>query len=129
MKVSASAAPARPSHDVNSSMAKEPHSDNLQSDLQWLDDRVTRVDAASALARAILACPPDIREGLLETALEHQRAGPPVPPFTDLMADAAHWADLASQSELKAYMVVCFTRVSPAEQQAFLAMVQGRVAA
>lgn len=129
MKVSASAAPRGPSNDVGQSASKNPPSDDLQSDLQWLDDRVSRVDAASALVCAILTCPPDIREGLLEAALEHQRAGQPMPPFTTLPAQAAYWGDMARQSELKVYLVVCFNRLLPAEQQAFLATVQGRAAA
>lgn len=101
----------------------------VRESLDWLDATLARVDAASRLSAAIVACHPDDREGLLEAALDHLRAGQPVPPFTGVMAEAALWADWASPAELKAYCLATYTRMRPADQRAFLGFVKGRAAA
>lgn len=80
------------------------------------------------MSRAIVACHPEDREALLEAALGYLRAGPPVPPFTGVMAEASQWADWASPAERKAYALACFTRLSPADRGAFLGYVQGEAA-
>lgn len=105
-------------------LAGATEADTLHSWVEWLDDTVNRLDAARALSRAIVACHPEDREALLEAALAHLRAGPPVPPFTGVMAEASHWADWASPAELKAYALACFNRLPPADRSAFLGYVQ-----
>ena len=42
---------------------------------------------------------------------------------------AAHWVDIASVGELKAYALTSFTRLSPRGHSAFLGNVQRRAAA
>lgn len=102
---------------------------DLQGYLDWLDHTLARVDAASALSPAIIACDPNEREDLLEAALAHLRAGQPLPPFMGVLASATFWADCASRAELKACTLACFTRLSPSDRNAFLNHVQKEVAA
>ena len=58
-----------------------------------------------------------------------EEAGQPIAPLFDHMDAAAHWADMASTGELKAYALASFNRLSPGNQAAFLDYVQGRAAA
>ncbi|MCF3595465.1 hypothetical protein LZG00_15845 [Rhodobacteraceae bacterium LMO-12] len=63
-----------------------------------------------------------------ETALA-EGAGQPIAPLYSDMDEAAFWADMASEGELKAYALASFTRLSQGNQAAFLDYVQGRAAA
>lgn len=56
-------------------------------------------------------------------------AGAPVAPLSDLMDEAAFWADMADPAEVEAYCISTFNRMSSARQSAFLNYVQGRDAA
>ena len=84
---------------------------------------------ATAFIDAVTNLPPEDRLPLLEGAVDHYRAGQPIPPFMGYMDEAAFWADCASGDELKAYAVACFNRLCPSDQAAFLGYVQGRAAA
>ena len=53
-----------------------------------------------------------------------QGAGAPLPPFISPMDEASFWADIASESELKAYALACFNRLSKRDQRAFLSHVR-----
>lgn len=63
-------------------------------------------------------------EDAAKVAAAFVRAGPPVPAFDGVMAEAAFWADMATPTEHAAYALACFARLSPDRQTAFLAHVQ-----
>ena len=84
---------------------------------------------ATAFIDAVTSLPREDRLPLLELAVDHYRAGQPIPPLMGYMDEAAFWADCASRDELKAYAVACFNRLCPSDQAAFLGYVQGRAAA
>ena len=67
--------------------------------------------------------------GKIVATFRDDGAGPPVPAFDDLAAEAGLWADHASRDELKAYAVAIFRRMQPRDRDAFLAFVQRRSAA
>lgn len=77
----------------------------------------------------MLACDPCDRVPLLELFLDNLRGGEPTPLMSGIMAEAGFWADWASTDELKAFCLASFTRLSAADQRAFLAYVQRRAAA
>jgi len=58
-------------------------------------------------------------------------AGPPLPPFLGLMAEARSWAALAGEAELRAYAAAIWERMDAAARGAFLAWASrdGRAAA
>jgi len=64
-----------------------------------------------------------------EMFLHDDFAGPPVPAFYGVMAEATFWADMASPAEHAAYALACFNMTAPARQSAFLGHVQRRAAA
>ena len=84
---------------------------------------------ATAFIDAVTNLPRKDRLPVLELAVDHYRAGQPIPPLMGYMDEAAFWADCASRDELKAYAVACFNRLCPSDQAAFLGYVQGRAAA
>ena len=96
-----------------------------QSGRDWTYNTVDRVLAARNFSHALIDCDPEDRLELLEDAHEFLRAGMPMVPFGGVMDQAAFWADMASRSERKAYCLACYTRLSPRDQRAFLAYVQG----
>ncbi|CAM3553478.1 hypothetical protein PANO111632_21195 [Paracoccus nototheniae] len=98
---------------------------DMQSWRDWSDNTVDRVFAARNFSEALIDCDPEDRLDLLEYAHEFLRAGMPMVPFGGVMDQAAFWADIASRTELKAYCLACYTRLSPRDQRAFLAYVQG----
>lgn len=75
---------------------------------------------------AVLACDPDDRLELLERFYEALRPGFPIIPLDSIMEEAGFWADRASATELKAYALACYNRLSPSHQSDFLNYVQGR---
>lgn len=86
-----------------------------------------RADAATSLALAIAECDPADACELMAAALADLSIDMPQPPLFSIMDQAAWWADMASQSELKAYTLACFVRLTPANRAAFLGYVGGRV--
>lgn len=81
--------------------------------------------AAQAFA-SLLNLDPETAEAVAISAVEHLRAGPPLPTFLSVMDDAQFWADLASPSELDAYCLASFNRMGPVRQAQFLEHVQDR---
>lgn len=51
-------------------------------------------------------------------------AGMPVAPLLGTIDEASFWADIASATELKAYCVACYQRLSPDDRRAFLEWAQ-----
>ena len=49
---------------------------------------------------------------------------PPIPALISEMDEAGFWADWATRDRLKAYCLACFTRMSEADQVAFLCYVR-----
>ncbi len=88
----------------------------------------TRHENARRLGDAIAECHPEDACILMEAALADLLAErmPPAP-FLGIMPSARFWADWASVSELKAYCLASFERLSAADQSAFLAHVGGRM--
>lgn len=67
---------------------------------------------------------------LLELVIHHFRAGPPIPPLINYADEAYFWSDIATRSELKAYLWACWTRLKEPDRSRFLALVgQGKAAA
>lgn len=71
---------------------------------------------------------PDQAVDVLNTILP-KRAGQPIAAFESPVGEAAFWADLASQDELEAYCLICFNRMPPHRQSAFLDFATGKMAA
>jgi len=83
--------------------------------------------AAVAWGALIEMDPPDAAE-VAALFLPDDGAGPPIPAFAGVMAEASFWAEEASPVELKAYTWACYSRLSAKDQAGFLSHV-GRVAA
>lgn len=88
----------------------------------------TRHENARRLGDAIAECHPADACILMEAALADllSERMPPAP-FLGIMPSARFWAEWASVSELKAYCLASFERLSAADQSAFLAHVGGRM--
>ncbi len=88
----------------------------------------TRHENARRLGDAIAECHPADACTLMEAAL-HDLLSERMPsaPFLGIMKSARFWAEWASVSELKAYCLASFERLSAADQSAFLAHVGGRM--
>ena len=97
-------------------------------------------DAWLAAAHGFAATmPEDARAGLAWAALKSlderhavdvvqvalPAAGPPMPPFTTPMDDAAWWAGIASRDERRAYASAAFRALGRGDRQAFLRWAQG----
>lgn len=88
-----------------------------------------RLEHARTLAFAIGQCDPRDACWIMAEALSDLAAGLPGAPLFSHMDNAASWADLASEPELKAFMWACWQRLSPRAQAAFLRHIEGRAAA
>jgi hypothetical protein len=90
----------------------------------------SRAAAATALCHAIADCHRDDAVVLMSAALSDLSAGAPPPRvWVDALDDARWWARFATPMEHKAYALACFEALRPKSQAAFLAKVQGRIAA
>lgn len=98
-------------------------------DNQFSADRNPAAAAYVAFGRAVADLPPEGRMIALERAFEVMRAGEPIPALINIMAEARDWAAWASRSELKAYALASFERLTLADRTAFLSHVSGRAAA
>ena len=88
-----------------------------------------RAIMATALCHAIADCDPRDACQIMAAALDDLSAGMPGAPLFSYMDQAAWWSDLASEPELKAYLLACWTRLSPRVQDDFLAFIGRRAAA
>lgn len=79
-----------------------------------------RALAARRLCLAIADCHPLDACHIMAAALGDLSAGMPDAPLFSFMDAASHWADLASEAELKSYLLACWSRLSPQAQGAFL---------
>ena len=93
-----------------------------------LSARLTPEQRAAIAWAALRSLTPGQVAAVAETVLP-QRAGQPIALLFNYMDEAAFWADMASEGELKAYALASFTRLSPDNQAAFLDYVQERAAA
>ena len=84
---------------------------------------------ATAFIDAVTNLPRKDRLPVLELAVDHYRAGRPIPPLMGYMDEANFWADMAARDELKAYLWACWSHLNAADQAAFLAHVERRAAA
>ncbi|MFN7269635.1 MAG: hypothetical protein ACK5UA_11715 [Cereibacter sp.] len=87
----------------------------------------SRAAAATALGLAIADCHPEDAVVLMEAALDDLRAGLPGGLPGAIMAEARFWAEVATRTERKAYALAAYSRLSAADQSAFLAHVGGRL--
>lgn len=110
-KAGASLAPSSRDHDL----------------IDWIDHNLHREVAARALLEAVLACDPRDRIPLMERFIEWLRPGQPIAAFGAVMAEATHWADMATRDELKAYCATSFLRLEEADKAAFLEFAQREV--
>ena len=83
-----------------------------------------RAGAATALGMAIAECHPFDACVLMEAALDSLTEGHPYYPLCRTMSEAGYWADQATRNERKAFALANYTRLSTADQAAFLAHVQ-----
>ncbi|MEQ3642360.1 MAG: hypothetical protein ABNH17_15000 [Paracoccus sp. (in: a-proteobacteria)] len=92
---------------------------NMQSG-QDCDEYIRRDPATTRrFSDALVQFDPDDRLDVLEDAHEFLCAGMPVVLFGSIMEQATFWADRASRTERKAYLLACFNRLSGADQSAF----------
>jgi hypothetical protein len=102
--------------------------DNIDLAITCTEYRL-RLENARTLAFAIGQCDPRDACHIMAAALDDLSAGMPGAPLFSFMDHANWWADFASEPELKAYLLACWTRLSPAAQSAFLGYVQRGAAA
>lgn len=88
-----------------------------------------RADAATALCHAIAECDPRDACQIMAAALDDLSAGMPGAPLFSYLDAANWWSDLASEPELKAYLLACWSRLSPRAQSNFLRFIERRAAA
>lgn len=87
--------------------------------------------AGGLLIRAVLAIDQADRLAVLDS-IRDQYLHDNAPAFVvdnDAMGWARCWAEIASRAERKAYALACFEALDRRDQEAFLAYVNGRVAA
>lgn len=83
---------------------------------------------ATAFVNAVAGLPREDRLPVLELAVDHYRAGQPIPPLMGYMDEARHWASWANRNEIKAYAAACIERMNPADLAALIGWA-GEVAA
>lgn len=88
-----------------------------------------RAEAATALCRSIAQCDRDDAVLILSAALVDLSMGAPLPVWLSALDDARWWASLATEIELKAFLLASFEALRPTARRAFLVHVQARVAA
>lgn len=88
-----------------------------------------RFARARTLAFAIAECDPRDACQIMAAALDDLSAGMPGAPLFSYTETANWWADLASETELKAYLLACWSRLPAKVQADFLAFIGRRTAA
>lgn len=66
---------------------------------------------------------------LASKVVAEARVNAPMPVLLDISEDAQWWADLATDAELRAWLLACYQSLPPREQQSFLEAASRRVAA
>lgn len=102
--------------------------DNKADGFKTVEYRL-RLEYARTLAFAIGQCDPRDACHIMAAALDDLSACMPGAPLFSFMDAANWWAEWASEPELKAYLLACWTRLSPQAQASFLGYVQRRAAA
>ncbi|MDQ2091343.1 hypothetical protein [Marimonas arenosa] len=82
--------------------------------------RLTEYERASLLASVAAATETNLVIEVCEAVVPARSAGPPPPALSDVEDDARWWADLATLSELRAYLAACFVRLPARERRNFL---------
>jgi hypothetical protein len=88
-----------------------------------------RAMRATALCLAIGDCDPRDACKIMAAALDDLSAGMPGAPLFSFMDHANWWADWASEPELKAYLLACWTRLPEKARTGFLRHIGHRGAA
>lgn len=83
-----------------------------------------RAEAATKLGRAIAECHPHDACIIMEAALDDLTDGHPYYPLFRTLDEAGYWADQATRNERKIFALANYTRLSPADQAAFLTYVR-----
>ncbi len=83
-----------------------------------------RAARATELGHAIAECHPEDACIIMEAALDDMTEGHPYAPICHTLDEAGYWADQATRNERKAFALANYTRLSKADQAAFLAYVQ-----
>ena len=83
-----------------------------------------RAEHLTTLCLAIANCDPRDACQIMSAALFDLTNGAPTPALIGIMDEAGFWADWATRDQLKAYCLACFTRMSEADQLAFLCYVR-----
>jgi hypothetical protein len=123
----ANLSPDDPANENPGARASATGAGNIEQAFKTQEYR-TRAIAATALGYAIADCHPEDACALMEAALDDLRAGMPRAVFlSSIMAEATFWAGLATRSECKAYALAAYSRLSAADQSAFLSHVGGRM--
>ncbi|MFD1794718.1 hypothetical protein ACFSC1_01845 [Paracoccus aurantiacus] len=102
---------------------------DVQSTILNHDNTPNLPGYATAFIDAVTNLPAEDRLPVLELAVDHYRAGQPIPPLMGYMDEANFWADMAARDELKAYLWACWSHLNAADQAAFLAHIERRAAA
>lgn len=119
-----SSAPASPDDRVERAARTLRHALTADDPDVWADvvvvwrARLTLRDRLGLAFSTLRSLPEDERRAVAAHAIGG--AGRPLPPFLDVEADAAWWADLADRAERLAYVGAAFERLSPYDQRAFL---------
>ena len=92
------------------------------------DNSLNLPPEATAFIDAVTNLPREDRLPVLELAVDHYRAGQPIPPLMGYMDEARHWASWATRNEIKAYAAACIERMNPADIAALIGWA-GEVAA
>jgi len=85
--------------------------------------RLTPQETAAIALAALQATDAELAEMVGRVVLDG--AGTPLPTFSEVMAEAALWTELATSDERAAYAVACFNRFSRIEKEEFREFVRG----
>lgn len=94
-----------------------------------LQVRLSPMERSLLLAAVLNALDLDDALFVLERTLRSRLAGAPAPGLGTITDEARWWAELASQEELRTWLVECFVRLPAREQVAFLREASARCAA
>ena len=102
---------------------------DLESLWNVVEVNAKRAAKARGVVDALLRVDPQDRPLVLD-ALRHQfRAGAPQAYVIDLMMEAAHWVEISTQKERRAYFFSIWAEMTQAERASFRQWAQGEAAA
>jgi hypothetical protein len=87
--------------------------------------RLTSQERRALALTALASVDPDEAEDVAREALT--ASGTPIAPLQSFMDEASFWADLASQTELKAYSAASFSGLNSKNKLAFLKYARGQI--